>query len=113
MRQDGGEPIEGALRSELVRALSAADRANNAVLQENDGRWTVQGDPTEGALIVAARKAGLEAEALDARFARIGEVPFSSERKLMSTVHTDAERHGAPARADQRRAGHPARALHA
>ena len=44
--------------------------------------------PTEGALIVAARKAGLEDEALDARFARIAEVPFSSERKLMSTVHT-------------------------
>ena len=52
----------------------------------------MQGDPTEGALIVAARKAGLEAEALDARFERVGEVPFSSERKLMSTIHTDAER---------------------
>ena len=62
------------------------------MLQERDGRWTVQGDPTEGALIVAARKAGLEAEARDARFARIAEVPFSSERKLMSTVHSDAER---------------------
>ena len=47
----------------------------------------VQGDPTEGALIVAARKAGLDGDALEARFARIGEVPFSSERKLMSTVH--------------------------
>jgi P-type Ca2+ transporter type 2C len=88
---DGGEPIEGALRFELVRALAAADRANNAVLQERNGRWTVQGDPTEGALIVAARKAGVEAEALDARLKRVGEVPFSSERKLMSTVHTDAE----------------------
>ena len=82
----------GALRFELERALAVADRANNAVLQEHDGRWTVQGDPTEGALIVAARKAGLEDEALDARFERVGEVPFSSERKLMSTVHTDAER---------------------
>ena len=88
---DGGA-IDGALRIELERALAAADRANNAVLQERDGRWTVQGDPTEGALIVAARKAGLEDEALDARFARVGEVPFSSERKLMSTIHTDAER---------------------
>ena len=58
-----------------MRTLAAADRANNAVLQERDGRWTVQGDPTEGALIVAARKAGLEAEALGARFARVGEVP--------------------------------------
>ncbi|CAN7458090.1 cation-translocating P-type ATPase [Phenylobacterium sp. LjRoot219] len=92
-RRGGGE-IDGGLRRELVRTLAAADRANNAVLQERDGRWSVQGDPTEGALIVAARKAGLEAEALEARFARVGEVPFSSERKLMSTVHTDAERGG-------------------
>ena len=90
-REDGGA-IDGALRVELVRALAAADRANNAVLHERDGRWTVQGDPTEGALIVAARKAGLEEDALDARFARVAEVPFSSERKLMSTIHTDAER---------------------
>jgi Ca2+-transporting ATPase len=92
VHHDGGKPIDAALRFELVRTLAAADRANNAVLQERDGRWTVQGDPTEGALIVAARKAGLEADALDARFKRISEVPFSSERKLMSTVHTDSER---------------------
>jgi P-type Ca2+ transporter type 2C len=89
-REEGGK-IDGPLRFEFVRALAAADRANNAVLQEHGGRWAVQGDPTEGALIVAARKAGLEDEALGARFARIAEVPFSSERKLMSTVHTDAE----------------------
>jgi Ca2+-transporting ATPase len=89
MHRAGGEAIDDVLRSELVRALTAADRANNAVLQEQEGRWTVQGDPTEGALIVAARKAGLEVEALNARFARVGEVPFSSERKLMSTLHTD------------------------
>ena len=92
VRRDGGGEIDGTLRFELVRALGAANRANNAVLQEQDGRWTVQGDPTEGALIVAARKAGLEDEVLDARFARIAEVPFSSERKLMSTIHTDSER---------------------
>jgi Ca2+-transporting ATPase len=84
--------IDDGLRIELERTLAVADRANNAVLQERDGYWTVQGDPTEGALIVAARKAGLEDEALDARFERVGEVPFSSERKLMTTIHTDAER---------------------
>ena len=88
---EGGAPLEGALRIEMQRALTVADRANNAVLQESDGRWTVQGDPTEGALVVAARKAGLADETLDARFERVGEVPFSSERKLMSTVHSDAE----------------------
>jgi Ca2+-transporting ATPase len=88
----GEERAAGPLQFELTRILTAADRANNAVLQESDGRWTVLGDPTEGALIVAARKAGLRADDLDTRYARIGEVPFSSERKLMSTVHTDAEK---------------------
>jgi P-type Ca2+ transporter type 2C len=87
----GGASLDGALRLELQRALTIADRANNAVLQEHDGRWIVQGDPTEGALLVAARKAGLTDEALDARFERIGEVPFSSQRKLMTTINTDAE----------------------
>ena len=56
------------------------------------GAGAVRGDPTEGALIVAALKAGLENEALAARFPRVAEVPFSSERKLMSTIHSDAER---------------------
>ena len=53
-----GAASEAALRVELRRVLAVADRANNAVLQEHSGRWTVQGDPTEGALIVAARKIG-------------------------------------------------------
>src|SRR5215216_606707 len=92
VKREGGGGIDGPLGIEFRRTLSAADRANNAVLQESGGRWIVQGDPTEGALIVAARKAGLEADALNSRFARVAEVPFSSERKLMSTVHTDAKR---------------------
>jgi P-type Ca2+ transporter type 2C len=94
VRQRDGSDVSGPLRIELDRALAVADRANNAALLEHAGQWTVQGDPTEGALIVAARKAGLHRETLTHRFARVGEVPFSSERKLMSTVHTDAEREG-------------------
>src|SRR5690606_35957854 len=66
VRREGGGKIDGALEFEFVRALAAADRASNAVLHERDGRWMVHGDPTEGALIVAARKAGLEAEVLNA-----------------------------------------------
>jgi P-type Ca2+ transporter type 2C len=92
VRRRGGGAIGGALLAELTCALAVADRANNAALQELDGRWSIQGDPTEAALIVAARKAGLKAKDLEARFARIGEVPFSSQRKLMSTVHSDAQR---------------------
>src|SRR5215213_2104627 len=82
VRCDRGGRVEGALRAELERALAAADRASNATLQEKDGAWTVLGDPTEGALLAAARKAGLRAEALESRFRRVSEVPFSSERKL-------------------------------
>jgi P-type Ca2+ transporter type 2C len=89
--RDGGGTIDGNLATELKKALSVADRANNATLQARDGRWTVQGDPTEGALLVAARKAGLSPEELDERLPRLGEVPFSSERKLMSTLHRDTE----------------------
>jgi Ca2+-transporting ATPase len=91
VRGDRGQPIEGALRVEIERALAVADRANNASIQQQNGRWTVQGDPTEGALLVAARKCGLSSEALDKRLPRVGEVPFSSERKLMSTIHRDTE----------------------
>ncbi len=89
---EGGGALEGALREELKRALTVAHRANNAQLQEKDGVWTVQGDPTEGALLVAARKIGLEHGALAERLERVAEVPFSSERKLMSTYHTDTEK---------------------
>ncbi len=91
VRVTGGGPLSGPLRLELHKALTAADRANNSLLRECNGKWQVQGDPTEGALIVAARKAGLDGPALDARFPRLAEVPFSSERKLMSTVHADGE----------------------
>jgi Ca2+-transporting ATPase len=92
VRRDDGGAIDGPLHLELERTLAVGDRANNAVVREEKSRWSIQGDPTEAALIVAARKAGLSAEALAARLPRIGEVPFSAERKLMSTVHSDTER---------------------
>ena len=89
VRRDDGGPVDGALREELDLALTAADRANNATIESEAGRWIVHGDPTEGALRVAARKAGIRGDRLDAQLPRVGEVPFSSERKLMSTVHRE------------------------
>jgi len=121
--REGAGEVDGGQLVELNRVLAVADRANDAVLQEKDGHWMVQGDPTEGALLVAARKAGVKSEALEERFARIGEVPFSSERKIMSTVHTDSEKRehllvftkGAPdvllPRCSQELAGEETRAL--
>jgi Ca2+-transporting ATPase len=85
---DGGAPGH-ALRVEVSRVLTAAERANNASLYEDAGRWQAQGDPTEIALVVAARKFGIDKARIESRFPRIGEVPFSSERKLMTTVHED------------------------
>jgi Ca2+-transporting ATPase len=91
----GGAPLAaGAQRVEVERALAAGFLSNNATLAEGGGQWGVIGDPTEGALKVAALKIGLSPERLEARFARVGEIPFSSERKMMSTAHTD-ERHAA------------------
>lgn len=91
---NGADTISEPLRIELERALTVGDRATNAVLQEDEGLWTVQGDPTEGALVVAARKVGLTEAILDAQYERVGEVPFSSERKMMSTLHTDSQHKG-------------------
>jgi Ca2+-transporting ATPase len=88
---NGNEAPAGPLQVELQRVLTIADRANNAVLQQESNRWIIRGDPTEGALIVAARKSGLDSQVLETRFERVGEVPFSSARKLMSTIHSDPE----------------------
>ncbi len=89
---DSNQPLdEGELLAEVRRALLGGALANNALLEQQNGRWTIQGDPTEAALLVAAHKVGLERTELERRFSRVGEVPFSSERKLMSTVQSDLD----------------------
>jgi Ca2+-transporting ATPase len=87
-----GRPVAGSLpvRDSVTQILRAAALANDAELVNREGRWRVQGDPTEGALVVAARKFGI-AEADLARFPRIAEIPFTSERKRHSTIHIDRE----------------------
>jgi Ca2+-transporting ATPase len=88
---DGAPLAERALvRNAVEETLLAAALANDAELTKSDGRWKVQGDPTEGALIVAARKLGLAKPTL-ARFRRLAEIPFTSERKRHTTVHLDPE----------------------
>jgi Ca2+-transporting ATPase len=74
---------------ELRETLRAAVLASDARLLrgEADGGWQVRGDPTEGALVVAAAKAGLRQEELEADFPRLDEIPFTSESKRMTTLH--------------------------
>ncbi len=85
-RRDGraGDPGD-AVRAVLRGAALASDA--RLVREESDGRWSVTGDPTEGALVVAAAKAGLTKNELEQRFPRIGEIPFTAESKRMTTLH--------------------------
>lgn len=73
--------------------LEAGALASDARLV-NDGsgnRWDIKGDPTEGALIVAAVKAGLDKGTIDQQFPRVNEIPFTSETKRMTTLHTRSQ----------------------
>ncbi|MDZ7652482.1 MAG: cation-translocating P-type ATPase [Burkholderiaceae bacterium] len=74
-----------ALRELLTAAALCSDA--HAVRGE-DGRWTVKGDPTEGALVVAAEKAGLHKPALDLQCPRVDEIPFDADTKRMTTLHS-------------------------
>ena len=95
----GYEPVGSFARNELKeqpnealkQTLQAAALASDAHVVHNQAeqRWHIKGDPTEGALVVAAAKAGLEKFDLDALFPRVNEIPFTSETKRMTTLHSN------------------------
>jgi P-type Ca2+ transporter type 2C len=89
-----GAPLEaGPLHAEQVVVLGGGSLAGNADLrQAGDGGWEIHGDPTEAAFLVAERKLGVS-ERRQQRFERVAEVPFTSERKMMSSIERDHE-HG-------------------
>ncbi len=76
----------------LQKLLTAATLASDTHLvgdveNKSGNEWSIKGDPTEGALVVAAAKAGLQKESLDSEYPRVQEIPFSSETKRMTTLH--------------------------
>jgi Ca2+-transporting ATPase len=73
--------------SPLVELLRAGLLCNDARLIHGQDGWSILGDPTEAALVVLAEKGGLRHEQEAARAPRLSELPFSSERKRMTTVH--------------------------
>ncbi len=91
---DGGHPVTGDVARRCEALLRIGSLCTNARVLEPDAghpAWRVVGDPTEGALVVAARKAGLAVSEETRRAPRIAEVAFDANRKRMSTVHRDSE----------------------
>src|SRR4029453_17372643 len=72
---------------EIRELLRAGTLASDARLVDAGGSWRVEGDPTEGALIVAATKAGMNVRDLNEQESRTDEIPFTSERRRMTTLH--------------------------
>ncbi|CAM3409334.1 cation-translocating P-type ATPase [Halomonas lysinitropha] len=90
-RVSEGEPEQSALDLDenhaLRHFLKVGVLCNDAELAEEEGRWKIHGDPTEGALVVAAAKAGLTHAKLRGDHSRHDAIPFESERKYMATLH--------------------------
>ncbi len=94
VEHEGRELADGALRAEHIAVLSGGSLASNADLRQGPGgEWEIQGDPTEAAFLVAERKLGIT-ERRKRRFERVAEIPFSSDRKMMSTIERDHEHGG-------------------
>jgi len=71
----------------LHKLLVIGTLCNDSGLVQEEEKWGITGDPTEGALVVAAAKQGIWKKPLEEKHTRVGEVPFSSERKMMTTLN--------------------------
>ncbi|MCI4677027.1 cation-translocating P-type ATPase [Candidatus Mycolicibacterium alkanivorans] len=92
-RAGDAELTDSPLAREASLALAVGTLANNARLEFTDGHWDIHGDPTEAAFLVAARKVAGTVERTR-RFSRYAEVPFTSERKMMSALVADEDGDG-------------------
>ncbi|MDD5700602.1 MAG: HAD-IC family P-type ATPase [Dehalococcoidales bacterium] len=85
-RQDG-QLLNVESRTDLSLLLRISALCNDALLTREEECCEIRGDPTEGALVVAAAKAGIDKEKLEERFPRLDEIPFQSEKQYMATFH--------------------------
>ncbi len=96
--------VDPSANSSLTEILRAGLLCNDAQLVVHDGEWTIEGDPTEGALVVVASKAGVDPALESERLPRRDVIPFESEYRYMATLHHDHAGHafaylkGAPER---------------
>jgi cation-transporting ATPase F len=80
-------PVEISSNEALTECLKAGLLCNDSTIVQSEEQWKVEGDPTEGALIVAAQKAGLALEDTRRAFPRIDAIPFESQHQYMATLH--------------------------
>ncbi len=90
----GGKEITLDQHPQLHEMAQAAMLCNDASINKSKGIWQMQGDPTEGALVTLALKAGLQQDYFQAQFPRIDAIPFESEHRFMATLHHDHAGHG-------------------
>lgn len=90
-----GSPVEAPAvhHQALYHCLLAGLLSNDSELVEQEGRWSVHGDPTEGALIASALKAGFDRHDMRRRLHRVDAIPFESDRQYMATLHRHDEGH--------------------
>lgn len=84
---EGNEVANPTQSDNINTLLSIATLCSDAKLTKSEGQYKVLGDPTEGALVTFAGKAGIAQEDANAKYPRIEELPFDSDRKLMTTFH--------------------------
>ena len=89
IEQDNAQQVglDGACAVPLTQLLRGALLCSDAILEKYDGHYRIVGDATEGALVLAAAKAGLWRDEAERTYPRIDELPFDSERKMMTTIH--------------------------
>ncbi len=85
-----GKTVEISTKPSLRECLQAGLLCNDATLKQSEKGWGIAGDPTEGALLVSARKAGLEHAALLKQMPRLDAIPFESQYQYMATLHSNA-----------------------
>jgi len=88
---DDGTAIDPAAAPALRAMMRGALLCSDASLRREDGDWLIDGDPTEGALVCAAAKAGLDPAAEARASPRLDIIPFESEHRFMATLHQDRE----------------------
>ena len=82
-----GQSLDAKEHDVLQTMVAIAASANDAEITHNEGSYDCMGDPTEGALITMAAKAGLDVQQLTDRLPRVAEIPFDSDRKMMTTFN--------------------------